>query len=310
MVHRLVAHAFLGRPASPNRCQVNHIDSNKSNNHVENLQYATPAENITHSYASGRAFFSKPVLWRRVGGRDWTKCVSQRQAARELDVPPQEISKCCRQGIGVVADFEVKFANDESPQRAGPTAMSEEEHWKQAIHPKTGDAIHSIMVSSCGRIWRATGRASYGSLHASGYLVTNGKAGYFGMHRLIAATFLGPPSAPSLQVNHVDGNRSNNHISNLEYVTPSENVAHSHFRRAESERGRMGGGQPIYGRRGTDAMWMLFQSKSAAARAANVTVYFVSKSCKDAATLQSGWSFKAAVAADLPDEEWREVILP
>lgn len=45
------------------------------------------------------------------------------------------------------------------------------------------------------------------------------------IHRLVAHAFIGDPDA--LQVNHKDCNKLNNHYSNLEYVTHSENVQHA-----------------------------------------------------------------------------------
>jgi len=46
-VHRLVASAFIERNKDLNH--VNHIDFDKGNNHVDNLEWCTPKQNIRHS---------------------------------------------------------------------------------------------------------------------------------------------------------------------------------------------------------------------------------------------------------------------
>ena len=57
-------------------------------------------------------------------------------------------------------------------------------------------------------------------------LLIDGKQKRMRVHRMVALTFIpNPDNKP--YVNHKNGNRSDNRVDNLEWVTPSENIQHA-----------------------------------------------------------------------------------
>lgn len=57
-----------------------------------------------------------------------------------------------------------------------------------------------------------------------GIYLPDGTVKRVSVHVMVLETFVGPKPTLKHQVDHIDGNKTNNDLSNLEWVTPSENI--------------------------------------------------------------------------------------
>lgn len=88
--HRLVALTCLPHPIDVDHLTVNHKDSNKTNNAVSNLEWATYTENNAHAFSDGpRSETVRKIRLRNLQTHDETVVSGYNEMARHLGVLPQ-----------------------------------------------------------------------------------------------------------------------------------------------------------------------------------------------------------------------------
>lgn len=94
---------------------------------------------------------------------------------------------------------------------------------------------HNLYVSNCGRVFNEKMKEYKTNISYRGYMVLCHFDSQYRasktmlVHRLVASLFLPiNTETEKTQVNHKDGNKLNNNYSNLEWVSPRENVIHSY----------------------------------------------------------------------------------
>lgn len=95
---------------------------------------------------------------------------------------------------------------------------------------------YNYYVTDDGRIWSERSN-KFLSQHKDkdGYMkvrmgcldIKPGKTHTFSVHRLVLENFNPVDNMENLQVNHKDGNKENNSLNNLEWVTCEENIQHA-----------------------------------------------------------------------------------
>ncbi|CAG8765919.1 14643_t:CDS:1, partial [Ambispora leptoticha] len=132
-----------------------------------------------------------------------------RLAGNTLKIAENSISECCSGKRNTAGGWCWMYYEDYIPQDPN-------EEWREIEYK-----LRKFKVSSLGRIQLTNGAITQGSLY-EGYFRFN----QCYIHRLVALAFCSKEEGKNC-VNHIDGNRTNNKASNLEWCTQKENTQHA-----------------------------------------------------------------------------------
>lgn len=213
----MIFFSFLGLVACPgNYSNVNHIDGNRENNHVDNLEWVTQSMNTQHSYDTND---------KRVGNHRGICHYSDLERTNLITMFPTLLH--ASEQLNLETSVILKILNE--PNKNSPPYLGYEKVYVHNFDETGFEPIKDhpkYMIHRDSRIYSKKTKRFMKFQVVNGYYTLILDKPRLSVHRLIAIQFLPNPENKNM-VNHKDGNKLNNHVDNLEWATDSENQIHA-----------------------------------------------------------------------------------
>jgi hypothetical protein len=214
-VHCLVYRAFKGD--IPKDRVIDHLDRNKLNNYIDNLQIATRRENAINI----DPYIPKlrKVHQFNLNGEFIKEWESLEEINKTLGYKKNCVGDTCLGTYKQMYGFKWTYVDKITDLQYYKTVIVYDDNYKNYMIDTNGNVInrnHILMSPQTDN--------GYQTIKLTSSLT--GKSKRFKIHQLVAMTYLNNPNNLPI-INHIDENRSNNDVNNLEWCDQLHNVRHS-----------------------------------------------------------------------------------
>jgi len=216
-IHRLIADTWLENPE--NKATVNHKNKDRSDNCVENLEWATYTEQNIHKLNTQVKKFKNNIgIWKcdkDSGERiNYYRTIKEAENDNSIKNGCGNIVICAKGKINYAYGYKWEYADDKLIDVTKDSFEGEE--WKTIFN--------TYKISNHGRLINRKKLLVPSNVH--GYYSHGIKGKPFRVNRLVAENFLPNPNNYNT-VNHINGNKLDNKYTNLEWCTQTYNINHA-----------------------------------------------------------------------------------